>query len=133
MGAFFLASNGLLYRNPLIRGDGWLIVFDGEDEPELVIAKANGETVLDATQARLRAVSIIDQSGLAAMISGPPRQMIRAYDPEGREVRNSFCFWLDVEEPIPAELIPEPARAGGVAEPPGDAVVYSYGQPWGDT
>ena len=131
MGAYFLASNGLLYRDPLLRGAGWLIIFDGEDEPELVIAKQNGEHTLDATQARLAAVSILEQSGMSAMISGAPRSMKRAFDLEGTDARDSWCFWLDVEEPIPAELLSEPDRLAGVCEPPGESVVQSFGQAWG--
>ncbi len=125
MNAFYLASNGLLYRNPLVRGPGYLVIFDGDEEPELVIA-AEG---LDATRARMRAVSILEQSGLAAVISGPPRRMLRAYDPDGTETRDSFCFWLEVGEPIPCELL----EAGlGLAEPAGDSIVISYGKPWGE-
>lgn len=134
MGAYFLASNGLLYRDPLLRGAGWFVVFDGEDEPELVISKHNDGNPLDATAARLAAVSILEQSGLSAVISGPPRSMKRAFDAEGTDARDSWCFWLDVEEPIPAELIAEPERAAGVVEPPEhepEAVVQSFGQPWG--
>lgn len=131
MGAYFLASNGLLYRDPLLRGAGWFVVFDGEDEPELVISKRNDGNPLDATAARLAAVSVLEQAGLSAVISGPPRSMKRAFDYEGTDARDSWCFWLDVEEPIPAELLAEPDRAAGVVEPPGEAVVQSFGQPWG--
>jgi hypothetical protein len=134
MSAFFLATNGLLYRNPTIRGEGWLLIFDGEDEPELLIAVDSGRdsegnpAKLDATAARLRAVSIVEQSGISAMLAGPPRLMMRAYDPEGAETRDSYCFWLDVAAPIPAELVSEEV---GVTAPAGDAVVISFGQPWG--
>lgn len=125
MSSFFLADNGLLYRDPLIRGEGWYMVFDGHDEPELIVAKAG----LDATHARLRAVSILEQSGISALISGPPRLMMRAYNADGSDTRDSYCFWLDVCEPIPASLLSEPAA--GVVEPPGDALVTSFGRPWG--
>ncbi len=132
MSAFFLATNGLLYRDPLLRGRGYFIVFDGQDETELVIAKNAAEPPLDGTQARLRAVSILEQSGLSAVISGPPRQMLRAFDTAGDDARDSYCFWLDVGEPIPAALIEPEALAAGVVEPPGEAVVCSFGQPWGE-
>ena len=130
MAAFVLASNGLLYRNPILRGAGWFVVFDAEDEPELVLASCgeNGET-LDATQARLRAVSILEQSGLSAMVEGSPRKMMRAYTEDG-DARDSFCFWLNVQEPIPADILPP--GAVGVVEPEGDALVVSFGQPWGE-
>lgn len=123
MSAYFLASNGLLYRNPLISGANWLIVFDADDEPELLLAKGN----LDAGAARLAAVSILEQSGMAATVSGPPRQMLRPFD-ESADARDSWCFWLDVCEPIPAELLPVGA---GVVEPPEGAFVESFGQLWG--
>jgi len=125
---YFLASNGLLYRDPFIQGEGYFIVFDGDDEPEIVIAAGEGESKLDATTARLRAASILEQSGLSAVLAGPPRQMMRAFDADGAVSRDSFCFWLDVEEPIPAELV---ASAEGVTVPAGDTVVVSFGQPWG--
>lgn len=123
MSAYFLASNGLLYRNPLIRGANWFVVFDGDDEPELVLAKG----ALDAEAARLAAVSILEQSGLSAVVSGPARHMLRPFD-EREDARNSFCFWLAVCEPIPAELLPAGA---GVAEPPEGSAVESFGQAWG--
>lgn len=131
MSAYFLASNGLLYRDPIIRGNGWFVVFDGEDEPELVLAKSDGSRVLDATAARLAAVSILEQAGISAVLSGVPRSMRRAFDASGDGARDSWCFWLSVEEPIPVELLTEPERAAGVSEPPGEALVQSFGQPWG--
>lgn len=129
--AFFLASDGLLYRNPLVRGDGWFVVFDGDDDPELVIAADGpGAARLDTTQARLRAVSILEQSGLSAAIEGASRLMMRPFEADGTDSRDSYCFWLAVEEPIPAALLSD--RDDGVATLTGDAVVHSFGQPWGD-
>lgn len=31
------AVDGKLYRNPVIRGDGWFLCFDDDDPPELVV------------------------------------------------------------------------------------------------
>lgn len=33
------AVDGKLYRNPVIRGEGWFLCFDDDDPPELVVSK----------------------------------------------------------------------------------------------
>lgn len=123
MGAYYLASNGLLYRNPLIRGASWFVVFDADDEPELVIAKGT----LDEAGARLAAISVLEQSGLSVSLDGPARRMLRPFDEAG-DARDAYCFWLTVAEPIPAELLSESV---GVSEPPDGEPVESFGQAWG--
>lgn len=126
--AYVLATDGLLYRNPVVSGPGWFVVFDGYDEPEIVLDASNKSP----SEARLSAVSILELSGLSSVLSGPPRVMDRAYDPSGQDVRRSYCFWLTVTEPIPRDCLPSDSQ--GMTQPShqdSDPVVMAFGQPWG--
>lgn len=114
MTAYVLATDGLLYRDPVIRGDGWYIVFDGYDDPELVLEAG----VRLPAQARLTAIEILEQVGLTAIIVGAPRLMTKAFDQQGTDQRSAYCFWLEVTQPLPRQALA--SDASGYHEPQPD-------------
>lgn len=125
MASYVLADNGLLYCDPVLSGDGWFLVFDGYDEPEIVL-DARG---LDATAARLRALQILEQSGISAVLSGPPRYGDRAFDRGNADRRRAYAFWITVSDPIPSEALE--LGSVGVTQPAGDSLVLAFGRSWG--
>lgn len=125
MPSLYLATDGLLYSDPIIRGPGFYVVFDATDDPEVVVEAAG----LTPETGRLRAAAVIDQCGLDAHLVGEPRRMTRAFDAAGADRRLCYCFWLSVASPLPRGALA--ADAVGVAQPAGDADVVSFGKAWG--
>ena len=42
VGTYVRATDGNLYEDPVLRGDGWFVCFDDDDPPELVLDRAKG-------------------------------------------------------------------------------------------
>lgn len=123
--AYYLATDGLLYQDPVLRGPGYFVVFDGADEPEIVVEAG----ALTPAEGRLRAQAALEQMGLDAHLVGNPRRVVRAFDHDGTDRRACYCLWLNVSGPVPRSAMA--ADAAGVAQPAGDADVFAFGRAWG--
>jgi hypothetical protein len=122
--AYVKATDGLLYRDPVLRGADWYLVIDAADEPELVVA-AGGMT---PAQAQARAYAILDESGLTAAIASAPRRMMRAFH-AGQSRQPAYCFVVEIFAPIPRERLP--ADAPGFTQPAAGDPVMCFGGRWG--
>lgn len=88
------ADNGKMYRNPVLRGEGWFVCFDDDEPVEIVIAD---ETGIKEPNAFLRSMGI------------KPHRMGKAMKGGSRSFEGGFkpakSWFFEITHPIPAKLI----------------------------
>lgn len=113
---FVLATNNKYYQNPMICGPDYFINFDDEDGAEIVI---------DLEQKNERLPQIIDELGISATLASDVI-IGRRYHIAKASFINSFYAYLDIDKPIPHEII---NHCDGVhdTKPACDGVFYIFG------
>jgi hypothetical protein len=96
------ATDGKIYKEPVLSGEDFFICFDDDDPPELVIK------VLDRTDKQLhqRAINILKDIGLVATISDAHTKSGRLFGKSNKFV-DSYSVFLSIKAPIPADKITE--------------------------
>lgn len=119
-----LASDGELYRNPIIRGDDWFICFDDDDPPELVLFNPTADWHADT----MRAQKLITGAGLDAAISNTGAiagRRVLHKTPNGKAIASARSFWLRINSP------PNPSLFGPGVKPiqgtPGPCAIEKCG------
>lgn len=107
-------ADGRVYVDPVLSGVGWFICFDADDPPELVLA-ARG---LNPRQARARAVDVVTELGISAVVCGWPRRSVRPFvDGQRLQRLDAYGFFLDLLAPINWDEIPADYRGLRPAAP----------------
>lgn len=109
--SYVLATDGLYYKNPIIKGDGYFICFDDDDPPEIVMEKR----IVDHPIAKAK--NILNEIGLLYYIhKGMGQKSHRLFDGVFKPAHAVF-FTLVGPIPPPEGMI-------GVKEPQGECVIY---------
>lgn len=95
---YVLFSDGRYYKNPTIRGDGWFLCFDDDDQPELVV-QMQGQS---PKQVELRACDILEAAGIDATMMSSPSRGGRVF---GKKIREAMAWFLTIHKPPPRCLL----------------------------
>lgn len=126
------STDGLLYRDPVLRGISpydWFLCFDEDEPPELVLSihgrkVGNSEAFDDAS-------NLLDRLGIKATITAGPFRCTRCFsgDAQAGPYLAAAAFYMSIMEPIPRSLLAQ--KRGSVQPAGGDCVVYAFGETWG--
>ena len=115
---YVLFDDGLWHRNPLLASDNWLVTFDDEDDPELVIKRDQDEKA-DKTEDRLVAIA----NSINATIITQGYRSIRNFWPYWK-THDSFAAKINFHSPPPLSLMV--SGGSGVQEPTGPCVMWDF-------
>lgn len=114
------AIDGLLYKNPLIYGEGWFICFDDDEPPEIVMKKFHNTTV---EAARRRADLLLREAGMGFELHKDTSMKSGRSFPPTWKPKDAASIFFTLLSPIPI-----PRSYGGVRISPAkvDASMYIF-------
>jgi hypothetical protein len=127
-----LATDGNLYKEPVLKGADWFLCFDDDDPPEIVVKRKPGTSIeRSVLDCKRRASKVLDEAGMKwSYLSGRPSSAYRMFDDK---MELACAFFIRIETPIPEPQefegkLPRKAfdQDNGLV---GQSVVYLFDQP----